>query len=80
MTIFDTPIIIAIVKLLDMFNKKEWKGICKVVVAVLAGLSGSFLAHDLIYSTSVLAEGLTYGFQAAGLMTVASAVGGKRGK
>lgn len=80
MTIFDTPIIIALVKLLDMFNKKEWKGICKVAVSILVGLGGSFLAHELVYSTNVLVEGLTYGLQAAGLMTVASAVGGKKNK
>nr|DAP99548.1 MAG TPA: hypothetical protein [Caudoviricetes sp.] len=80
MTIFDTPIIIALVKLFDMFNKKDWKGVGKVVVAVLVGLGGSFLAHDLVYSTNVLVEGLTYGLQAAGLMTAASAIGGKKNK
>ena len=80
MTFFDTPIIIALVKLLDMFNKKEWGGIAKVFVAILVGLGGSFLAHDLVYSTNVLVEGLTYGLQAAGLMTAASAIGGKKSK
>lgn len=68
-------IVPAIVKLFDMFNKKEWGGIGKVVLAVVAGIGYYFVTAHFVLSDSVIYEGIAFGLQAAGLVTVAAKAG-----
>jgi hypothetical protein len=68
-------IIPAIVKLFDMFNKKEWGGIAKVFLAVAAGIGYHFATSHFVFTDTVLYEGVAFGLQAAGLVTVAAKAG-----
>ena len=65
----------AIVKLFDMINKKEWGGIGKVVLAVVAGIGYYFVTGHFVFTDKVLYEGIAFGLQAAGLVTVAAKAG-----
>lgn len=68
-------IVPAIVKLFDMFNKKEWGGIAKVVLAVAAGIGYYFVTGHFVFKDAVLYDGIAFGLQAAGLVTVAAKAG-----
>jgi hypothetical protein len=68
-------IVPAIVKLFDMFNKKEWGGIAKVVLAVAAGIGYYFVTGHFVFTDKVIYEGIAFGLQAAGLVTVAAKAG-----
>lgn len=65
----------AIVKLFDMFNKKEWSGVGKVVLAVVSGIGYYFVTAHFVLSDNVIYEGIAFGLQAAGLVTVAAKAG-----
>lgn len=68
----------AIVKLFDMFNKKEWGGIAKVFLAIAAGIGYYFVTAHFVLSDNVIYEGIAFGLQAAGLVTVAAKAGASK--
>ena len=68
-------IVPAIVKLFDMFNKKEWGGIAKVALAVAAGIGYYFVTGHFVFTDKTVYDGIAFGLQAAGLVTVAAKAG-----
>lgn len=58
----------AIVKAVELLNKKDWKSLGKITLAALAGS-----AFGLIGVFPGVVEGLLYGLEAAGVVTVAQA-------
>lgn len=68
-------IVPAIVKIFDMLNKKEWGGLGKVIVAIAAGIGYHFVTSQFVFTDAVLYEGIAFGLQAAGLVTVAAKAG-----
>lgn len=75
MEVLNVLIVPAIVKLFDMVNKKEWGGIAKVVLAIAAGIGYYFVTSHFVFTDKVLYEGIAFGLQAAGLVTVAAKAG-----
>lgn len=75
MEVLNVLIVPAIVKLFDMINKKEWGGIAKVFLAIAAGIGYYFVTGHFVFTDKVLYEGIAFGLQAAGLVTVASKAG-----
>nr|DAR72403.1 MAG TPA: hypothetical protein [Caudoviricetes sp.] len=75
MEVLNVLIVPAIVKLFDMFNKKEWGGITKVFLAIAAGIGYYFVTGHFVFTDKVLYEGIAFGLQAAGLVTVAAKAG-----
>lgn len=68
-------IVPAIVKVFDMLNKKEWGGIARVFLAIAAGIGYHFVTSQFVFTDAVLYEGVAFGLQAAGLVTVAAKAG-----
>ena len=75
MEVLNVLIVPAIVKLFDMINKKEWGGIAKVFLAIAAGIGYYFVTGHFVFTDKVLYEGIAFGLQAAGLVTVAAKAG-----
>lgn len=75
MEVLNVFIVPAIVKLFDMINKKEWGGIAKVFLAIAAGIGYYFVTGHFVFTDKVLYEGIAFGLQAAGLVTVAAKAG-----
>lgn len=75
MELLNVLIVPAIVKLFDMINKKEWGGIAKVFLAIASGIGYYFVTGHFVFTDKVLYEGIAFGLQAAGLVTVAAKVG-----
>ena len=68
-------IVPAVVKVFDMLNKKEWGGLGKVILAIATGIAYSFVTGHFVFTDAVLYDGIAFGLQAAGLVTVAAKAG-----
>ena len=66
-------VIPALVKLLELVNKKDWQSAAKIVAAGLIGLAAGYFGFEGL----TLAEGLAAGLSASGVMTVAGYAGKK---
>lgn len=75
MEVLNVLIVPAIVKLFDMINKKEWGGIAKVILAITAGIGYYFVTGHFVFTDKTVYEGIAFGLQAAGLVTVAAKAG-----
>ena len=78
MEVLNVLIVPAIVKLFDMINKKEWGGIAKVIIAIAAGIGYYFVTGHFVFTDKTVYEGIAFGLQAAGLVTVAAKAGASK--